>query len=211
MAIAFDAATNSFSGTSGTSYTFSHTTSGSNRFLVVYAGVPLTDIITGVTYAGVSMTLAQKNQTSGDRWLYLYYLANPASGANNVVISSSGSDALLGSASSYTGVLGGYDNSSTGTGNASSITTTLTTVADNCWTACIVQTLDTVSAGSSTTARAQSGGRGLYDSNAAITPAGSTSLHVTINSSQQFAWCMISFSPTAPAPTAQGAFLYEML
>jgi hypothetical protein len=107
MAIAFDLGTNG--GTdSGTSITFSHTCSGSDRFLVVAVigdvGAGAEDV-TGCTYDGVAMTLADKiSDTLIARFGYVFYLVNPASGANNVVASCTGSHFLAAGAASYTGV-----------------------------------------------------------------------------------------------------------
>jgi hypothetical protein len=62
MAIAVDATSQDHSATA-TSLTFSHTCSGSNRILFVgIVGDITTDTVTGVTYAGVSMTLVGKNK-----------------------------------------------------------------------------------------------------------------------------------------------------
>lgn len=105
MAIAFDAATDGGSDTN-TSLTYSHTTSGSDRVLlvgVVGATGASDDFITGVTYNSVSMSLVDKVAANGNRWEYLFLLVNPASGANNVVVSASTSDFLASQAASYTG------------------------------------------------------------------------------------------------------------
>lgn len=107
MAIAFDNATNG--GTdSGTSITFSHTCNGSDRFLVVAcigqvgAGA---DDVTGATYGGVAMTLIKKFvDASITRFGYFFALTNPASGANNVIVSCSNPHFLAAGAASYTGV-----------------------------------------------------------------------------------------------------------
>lgn len=97
MAIAFNNATfGDF--TTGTSLTWSHACSGSDRLLIVdamasYDGV---DDITGVTYNGVSMGLIGKVQHSSEtRWFYLFYLKNPASGTHNVVISKTSSGQIF--------------------------------------------------------------------------------------------------------------------
>src|SRR3990167_4333403 len=67
---------------------FSHTAgSGSNRLLVVLIALRSSvDNVTGVTYGGVAMTRANNaagNGMEADIW----YLVNPASGANTVAIS----------------------------------------------------------------------------------------------------------------------------
>jgi hypothetical protein len=214
MAIAFDAATDGGTAT-GTSLTFSHTCgAGSDRLLLVGINgdlVGVNDDITGVTYAGVSMTLVAKITATTARYQYLYYLLNPATGANNVVISCTNSHFLGATSASYTGVSqsGQPDNSVTNTGvTVTQITGTLTTVADNCWTmalGCQNFSGNTMSAGTNTTERVELGTfftAGMYDRNAAITPAGSTSLTVANSGTSTMGIIMASFSPAGAAAGA---------
>ena len=108
--IAFDAQAKS--STTGTSLTYSHTTSGSNRMLIVASSSNGGDHITGVTYNAVAMTQVAKLAV-GANYLYLHYLIAPATGANNVVVSSGSSVVLVSCAASYTGVLqSGFPDSS---------------------------------------------------------------------------------------------------
>jgi hypothetical protein len=80
-----------FSGVTSNSDTVSITVSGSNTYLMVWiTGDVTSDLITGVTYNGTSMTQLAKDHTAV-RWGYLYGLVNPTTGANNLVISASGS------------------------------------------------------------------------------------------------------------------------
>lgn len=121
--IAYDAGTAATSGT-GTSYTFSHTTTGTNRGLSVCVFMfnsPITTV-SSVTYAAVGLTqVGSATLTFGGAStlrLEQWFLANPASGANNVVITPSASTSTIyGFVNSYTGV-----NQSTpvGTGNNAS-------------------------------------------------------------------------------------------
>ncbi len=105
MALAFDAATGSSAGAGGTTLTYSHTTSGSNRGLFVGAGC-LDSItapeISGVTYAGVSMSPAGSvlnDVVTPDVEIRAtgWTLVDPASGPNNVVVSYAASGAEVGS------------------------------------------------------------------------------------------------------------------
>lgn len=91
MALAVDAI-GSGSG-SGSSLTFAHTCSGSNRLLVVWVSYyDSLDTPTGVTYNGVAMTaIPSSTAANGDYKIAGYYLINPATGTNNVVISFTGS------------------------------------------------------------------------------------------------------------------------
>ena len=144
MAIAFDAAATS-SALGATTLTYSHTCTGSNRILWVSVGVnsaDSTDHITGVTYSAVAMTRAvasfNDNGANQDQ-VYLYYLVAPATGANNVVVSSNAAKDIYSVASSYTGAkqTGQPDatqHGSTGLGvGGPNITLTFTVVATGCW------------------------------------------------------------------------------
>ncbi len=79
---------------SATSLTFSHTTSGSDRLLgvgfTVYGGP--TDRVTSVTYNGVALTeINQITEPLNGAITHFYTLANPALGANDIVITLSSS------------------------------------------------------------------------------------------------------------------------
>ena len=89
MAIAYDAVSNA-TGNEVSSLTWSHTCSGSDRVLVVGISIANTsNSITGVTYNGVAMTKASAGTASiaPDQITEIYYLANPATEANNIVAS----------------------------------------------------------------------------------------------------------------------------
>lgn len=174
-----------------TSLTFSYTVgAGSKRLLVVVVvGDHLTDDVTGVTYAGAAMTLAAKLTGAGgasNRWLYFFYLVGPASGANNVIISASSSHFLAGGAADYAGVnaVSQPDATTTNAGgsNITSLTTSITTVANNSWAILLENSFDTnlpPTAGAGLVRRAFDaalGSWGIFDSNGAITPAGAYSM-----------------------------------
>jgi hypothetical protein len=110
MPIAFNAATTGIRwDTTASTLTFSHTTAGADRLLVV--GVVLntsSDILTGITYGGVAMTFGAKavmTASSPNEYLYVYYRIAPTLGANNVVVSCSGNIEIGSVATSYTGVV----------------------------------------------------------------------------------------------------------
>jgi hypothetical protein len=198
MAIAFDAATTG-SDTSGSSYTFAHTVSASsNRFLfVVVTGnvVASPDNVTGITYAGVAMTLLDKSNGSGDRWQYIFYLIAPAVGANNVVISSSGApNNLYGpGAFSYIGVKqAAPEVSQKTTGTSTSKTETITTLTNNAWVIGCLHCNAAQAAGSGTTFRAGYLG---YDKNAAVSPAGAATMALTWTGTVAWAYIMCSIAP----------------
>ena len=104
--ISFDANTN-LNTASATSLTYSHTMgAGANGGLFVVVGFGGSDDVTGVTYAGVSMTkifASTYTDTGGYHW-NIYFLAAPATGANNVVISRTSSNSIRSSSASYLGI-----------------------------------------------------------------------------------------------------------
>jgi hypothetical protein len=216
MPIAFDAATDGGNNGGGSnSLSFAHTCTGSDRILFVgIAGdvAPFgADDITGVTYNGVAMEFVGKRFADElvSRGTYLYQLEAPASGSNNVVVSSTSAHYLLAGAVSYTGAAqsGQPDNSTTNLSadTATSLTTSLTTVADNCWTALVINeaTSGAPGAGTGSTRRTYDAAFqvwGMFDSNAAITPAGSYSMTTTRGAGiEAIAHVMASFSPFVSA------------
>lgn len=202
-AIALDTSVNGGLANPATSLTYAHTVTGTNPIIFVGAfGAIGSDNITGVTYAGVSMSLVDKEQISGDRWLYLFLLTAPSTGANNVVISANASIAIGGQSASYTGVkqTGQPDAFTKNTGTSvTSLTTTLTTIADNSWTFMVLKTIGNGPiAGSGTVRRQTANNMAIFDSNGAITPAGSASLIATFGS-DNVASVMASFAPFVAA------------
>lgn len=206
MAIAFDNASTGNSTASAT-VTFSLTVgAGSNRIL--WVGFIVNNIIatvTSVTYNGVNMAATANSPLNGGQDLYLYYLAAPTSGANNVVITMSSIVAEIHAcAAAYTGAsqIGIPDsvNSITGTGTSATITTT--TVADNSWMVGVFRNDSTGngSAGSGTTQRTSVAGQVSFDdSNGGKTPAGSFSIQETWAGSANYYALGASFAPPSTA------------
>ncbi len=130
-------------GAVATSLTYSHTVaSGSDRFLMVGIDViNVTDVVTGATYNGVAMTRAN-TRTDGITRTYTYYLFAPTTGANNVVISMSGTNQIAALSIDYNGVNQSAIDSQVTNGAATGSTGDLafTTVADNCWTVALART-----------------------------------------------------------------------
>ena len=73
-------------GVNATSLTFAHTCSGLNRALAVVVGTNNATGATGVTYAGVAMALEITLTIPNNDTIEIWTLANPAPGANNVVV-----------------------------------------------------------------------------------------------------------------------------
>src|SRR2546426_3514810 len=125
----------SSSQTGGTSTTtWAHTTSGTNRVLVV--GVSwansITRTVTSVTYNNVAMTSAGAAVNAGNAGAEIFYLVAPAVGSNTVTVTLSGSaNSLVGGAVTLTGVnqttpLGMFA-SATGSSTTPSVTVTSNT------------------------------------------------------------------------------------
>lgn len=92
------------------------------------------DVVTGVTFNGVALTLVQKVQNGGDRWIYVFKLVDPSTGgafALTVTFSATNQ----GSAIYYNGYSDAGDvlQSTTDTGTGTAISTSLTTTYDECW------------------------------------------------------------------------------
>lgn len=87
MALDIDASASGTNDGVSATLTYSHTCSGSNRAILVGVAIFFDQEVSSVTYAGVGMTLVGSsiNVTSGGA-TYLYKLSNPASGANDVVV-----------------------------------------------------------------------------------------------------------------------------
>jgi hypothetical protein len=105
-AVTFDAATTGTVGHTVSTITFSHTTTGANRLLIVgVAFDTATPTVTSVTYAAVGMTQVFAQTVGSSGTVAMYRLVAPATGANNVVITLSASSVFLqGGAVSFTGV-----------------------------------------------------------------------------------------------------------
>lgn len=220
MAIAFDNAT--FSAESaGTSKTFAHTVgAGADRVLVVIAhnNSSATNSFTGATYNGVAMTrLTGVASANGDMYDNVYVLVNPASGANNVVISSSGSIGIIGMASSYTGV--NQSNPTVFSAISSAISSTsvsnaVTTTVDNSWIVAsgaqnAVQITASTNINNVRASESPTAYRRIADSGA-ITPAGSTNQTWTY-ASNCCILCQVVLEPTGGGGGGAGASRMSLL
>lgn len=211
MAIAYDSSSVSLI-TNGTTGTFSHTCSGSNRYLFV-----LTDSgSTSVTHDGVALTKLNSNiitSNSGFSFvdgISVWGLANPATGAKNISVTVPGSrnDSVV--AVSYTGVdpnaAESYAPNQTNGNRVTQQTDYINTSTNNAWVATFIKGTDNLgrnfTAGASTTLRqtyangSNNYAAGILDSNAAKTPAGQFSLVTNWSSgSGWFSSLMYSIKP----------------
>lgn len=229
MAIAFDASSGS-KGAGSSTLTWSHTCSGSNRTLVVGCASKTDDYITGVTYNGVAMTQVDKTTGGGGGAEYMYILANPASGANNIVVTASVSIDMMGSAVSYTGTSltqpGSHSKgATTGAGSgALSLNTSNTMVGNYSWLVgagfCYTSVdYSKVSEGSNVTDRGNSQYAAwfspgeynvlMYDYNAVITGSPSYALNTNTNSAGHAYYASQILAEISPfsSPATSSTFL----
>jgi hypothetical protein len=187
--IAFVAAADLGNGT-GASYTSSahSVTAGSTELQLCVVGDfgSNADDISTVSYGGSSATQSTK-QGGGNRWLYLYHLESPPSGSHTVTITG-GNHYWAVMVAEYSGAAtaGQPDATITASVTANSITTNVTTVADNSWVVSCEEGYNASqapSAGAGATQRvvdASFNSSIIVDSNGPVHPAGSYSQ--TINS-----------------------------
>lgn len=207
MAIAFDANTTVQTAVSAT-LTYSHTCTGSNLILFALVWTGGGSNTTGVTYNGVAMTIISTKAAAGATEMTLWQLVNPATGANNVVVSNNGAGAARSTSysSSYTGAaqtapidLAGVAGPTTTTSYSQSLISTV----DNDWAIWMGYTQDvaTETAGANTVIRYQDKtviGSYLADTGTAQTPAGTVTMNIT-SASQTFESIMACFKPFTAA------------
>lgn len=154
-----------------------------------------TDNVTGVTYNSVAMTLVQKVQVSGDRFIYLFKLLSPSLGGS-FALTVTFSATNQGSAIYISGFsdAGDVTSSTTNTGSGTAISTSRSTTEDGEW---LLQFSGNAAdsagtAGANTTVRQTSDGQGgtMADSNGAKSPPpGPFSIAVNVSSSN---WAAIT-------------------
>lgn len=211
--IAFDAAS-SCTPVTASSFTWSHTTSGSNRILIVGVALRnnLSQTVSSVAYAGTSLTLiGVQNQGTIDR-VELWRLVAPATGANNVVVTLSASAKTACGAVSLTGVdqTSPIDQSGFALGTNSTPSVGVTTVANNAWLVDAVAFFSTGiglpsgSAGLGQTERwsgyTETGGgainvRGKGSTKGPVTPAGAVVMDWTLGASTDWAIGAVALKP----------------
>ncbi len=104
MAIAHENQT-SASSASASSLTWSHTTSGSNKILIVGVGTrSTTETVSTVTHNGKSLTqLSRERSTTLGSYAELWYIVAPDT-TGNIVVTFTGAEAIAAIGNSYTGV-----------------------------------------------------------------------------------------------------------
>jgi len=204
--ITFDnAADGGNNGGSTTSLTYSYTVgSGPNRLLIVnlIGGVSVDDI-SSVNYAGISMTLLGKVQAPSNAWQYIYFLINPQSGPNNVVITAASAHYLISEAASWYNIKQSAQPDALTTNTApaasTSIGTSITTVASGALVVQGVWSDGHVTAGQGATPimiENAFGAGGIFASGGSpVTPAGNVSMTTISDGRMSTGVIMASFSP----------------
>lgn len=218
MAIAFDSVGSARASVATLSYT--HTVGASLSNTVAVAGVTIQDgnhamySVNSLTFGGIPMTLARRDEAVGNTCTFIYYCVNVAAGANTVSLTMTGG-ATPGEISCGTVVFSGVDQIfpidavNGATGNSSAPSVSLTTVADNCFTVSVVcGEASITAAGTQTVKWGPLTDQGFENAEGsikgAITPAGATTLAYTLSSGQAWAISACSIQPvtgTTPSIT----------
>ena len=159
------------------------------------------DVVTGYTYNADALTQVNTSKNAlANRRVYLYYRVAPDSGTNDAVITTSESITINGGINLYSGVAQSAPAvSSTNEPSATATATiALVTDIDNSWVSmtCSTET-DEPAAGTATTERYSDPGLfGYYDTNGAVTPAGSRTLEATATLTN-WSMCAVQIAPPA--------------
>jgi hypothetical protein len=203
MAVVFDAQS-SGSVNPATTLTVAHTCTGSNRVLLVGLSTNnTTDIVTGVTYNGVSMTkLKTQVGSSGNFYSYLFYLQNPASGTNNIVATASSSSLMGAINASFTGAdqVASPDSSASGTatGAGTTVSATTTVIAADSMLFGHVRASSGLTAGTGTTSNGTLfGGAFISGYSTSTVGSGSQTLAFTRVAADIALWLVASIAPVA--------------
>ncbi len=216
MAIAFDAV-NTSNHNSTTTFSWTHTPSGTPTLAVVYGYYTnATFGVTSVTYGGVTMTMLFNtvgNSTVGS-WQWFAYLPNPPSGAQTVTINknSDGQNAVA-TSSTYTGTA--TDSTAIGNSTSGNDTTTSSTTAVSLTAAAATSwflitggdTVGTISSASSTgsgaySKHASNANVPVFDSNGTVSSGADTITYTWSQSTAAHAWTAIEIKPPGAAASA---------
>lgn len=207
MALAVDAV--SSTGGSGSSFSWSHTCSGSNRVLLLGIGwYDTADTVSSITYNSVAMTLVPSSTaTNGQYTAALYYLTDPTTGSNTISVTFTGSVFDFGGvALSVTGADQstplGTANTASGTSTTPSVTITSASgelVLDTL----IIAHSGTLTVGGSQTQRWNAITGGGFIKGGASTEDGAASVTMSWSNSTSQDWA-ITGVPIKPVITASG-------
>jgi hypothetical protein len=220
MAVTFDAVGPSSAGTAttGTSLSWSHTCSGTNRLLVVSVSIGMaggdTNHVTSVTYNSVAMTSIAKVHSNNDvtGYVEMFYLIAPSTGTNTVQVTGNETADMVSGSVSFTGVDQStpLSNTATNWGSGTNISVSVTSATGN-------MVVDGVCCGGGFTVGSNQTNRWLKNYNtftaagngAQSTASGSTSVSMGYTISDDW-WAIIGTSinqSTALPPVATVAWL----
>ncbi len=205
MSVVFDNATLNSGTASGANFSYT-TGSSSNRFMVLEILVNNSITASSVTYNGVACSLVDSTNTgAGGQAMHLFYLINPDSGTNNVVVTTSDTSSWEGMVATYSSSAQMAPEASAKANTQSSpVTATVTTISDNAWVVGMFRnTTGTFSAGANTVLRGGATGINIADTNGDQTPPGSHDLNISFNGGGVCGWIAISLAPAAQVLTMQ--------
>jgi hypothetical protein len=198
----FDARTESASTDPEASRSFSHTTAGDLRALLVFVSIRLGDTVSTLTYNSVALTRIGAQSSDATRRIEVWVLINPTIGANTVLVTPSASTEMAVTAISFNYVNQGGGSSSyrtpvtaTDTSAAPSVTATSAVgelVVDGL--AIAGGTVATVGAGQTQRANHETGGAGFNCLNAVSTEPGASSVVMAWSLSGSGSWSLAAVS-----------------
>ena len=175
----FDAATDGGRVENAGNILFSHTTgAGSNRAIFVYARNTNGGSPSSVLYGGVTASLIGSMDNGAEHRHHMFVLANPATGANNVIVGYAAQQGFIDAAAlTYTGVDQTTQvnaNNPNSTSASTSYSPSVVTGADNSWVvACIGNSTGQASAGGGTVLRfSNANGNAWGDNNSDVPTSG---------------------------------------
>lgn len=200
---------------SGTTYSASFTLDAAADFLLIGLFGDTNDTFDGATkptWNGVTMTLIGKRNATGggDRFVYLWYLAGPATGSHTfVATSTAGGIAAHAVAQGYSGAkqTGQPDSSAVNEDVTVSgtFTATTTVVAANCWLFLVDRhntSVDSTAGAGANLLLATGTGLAIFDSNGTVA-TGARTMVVNNSANPYFAWCIASIAEASGATDTQ--------
>ncbi len=207
MAVVFDAVSSASSAVA-TSLTFAHTCTGTDRAIGVGVILNATLVPTGVTYNGVALALEVSQEiSSGGNFSRLYELENPASGANNVVVTIGAEVQLVCGAVSVVGAdqTDCVSGNAVASGSSSSPSVTITSATGELVLAVICSGGVSWTAGTGETERWDLTNPAGGNSGWGGTEAGAASVTINPTQSASEIWgmCAMSFKASGAAPATE--------
>jgi predicted transcriptional regulator len=201
--IAFDATSKTGELDNVSSYAWSHTCGATANLLVLGHSSYTYGQVSGVTYNGTSLTKVREDEGSSYNITAIWFMCAPTTGSAKSVFVTLKNNAYcgVGGVVSYSGAAqsGQPDANNGATGNSSTATVNVTTIADNCWVFSVVNLFYTATCNNTARwnfADSQGLSEGGSDTNAPVTPAGSQTMS-WVHDSIFWAISAASFAPIA--------------